>query len=89
MVIAELAVGVILSTTPSPTSFDNFTTSSHQQQQVVPFFSQTGIGNYCFPIDIASAGISGVADGKNVTIQIIFDAGEGKLYQVRLPVGSL
>jgi hypothetical protein len=45
----------------------------------VQFFQQSGEGLYCFPIDLATAGISGVKDGANVTIQIVFD---GTLYQV-------
>lgn len=36
---------------------------------------------YCFPIDIATSNISGIQDGANVTIQVIFDGGDGVLFQ--------
>jgi hypothetical protein len=48
----------------------------------VQFFQQSGEGLYCFPIDLATANIAGVQDGANVTIQILFNGGDGNLYQV-------
>lgn len=48
----------------------------------VPFFQTTGAGTFCFPINITSSGAPGIQDGANVTIQVIFDGGDGSLYQV-------
>jgi hypothetical protein len=49
---------------------------------VVPYFQTNGEGMYCFPIDIAMSGVSGIQDGANVTIQVIYDGGDDVLYQV-------
>lgn len=68
-------VGVLLSTSQNPTSFSNFS-------QAVPFFQVTGEGAFCFPVDFAASGISGLTDGANVTIQLEFDGGDGNLFQV-------
>lgn len=68
-------VGVIVSTAQNPSSFNNFT-------QAVPFFQATGEGDFCFPINLASSGVSGLSDGVNATLQIVFDGGDDKLYQV-------
>ena len=51
---------------------------------VVPYFQTNGEGMYCFPINITASGVSGIQDGMNATIQIIFDGGDGVLYQVNL-----
>ncbi|KAI0343901.1 hypothetical protein BDW22DRAFT_1419020 [Trametopsis cervina] len=67
-------LGVELSTVPQPTSFQNFSGA-------VPFFQVTGEGKYCFPVDFASSGISGLQHGSNITIQLVFDGGDGQLYQ--------
>ena len=47
------------------------------------FASATGEGNFCIPLDLSNTGISGVSDGANVTIQFLFDGGDGNLYQVK------
>jgi hypothetical protein len=64
-----LLVGVLVSFTANPTSFDNFT-------QIVPFFKDMGEGAFCIPLDFPS-NVNGtnLQDGKNVTIQVtvIFD----------------
>ncbi|KAF8845410.1 hypothetical protein BDN67DRAFT_919949 [Paxillus ammoniavirescens] len=73
-------VGVVVSTKQDPTSFGDFNSSSGVQL-AVPYFQQNGEGKYCFPIDLAQAGFSGIQDGANVTIQVIFDGGDGQLYQ--------
>jgi hypothetical protein len=39
---------------------------------------------YCSPINITSSGVSGIQDGANVTIQVIYDGGDENLYQVAL-----
>ncbi|KAK7694434.1 hypothetical protein QCA50_001620 [Cerrena zonata] len=67
-------VGVIVSTAQNPSSFNNFS-------QAVPFFETTGEGVFCFPIDLATSGVNGIADGVNATLQIVFDGGDDKLYQ--------
>ncbi|KAI6159551.1 hypothetical protein EDD17DRAFT_894717 [Pisolithus thermaeus] len=76
----QWAVGVIVSTDQDPTSFSDFNSSSGYQM-VVPYFETSGEGQYCFPIDLAGAGISGIQDGANVTIQVVYDGGDGTLYQ--------
>jgi len=73
--------GVVISTIQDPTSFTDFINSSSGYQTVVPFFQTTGAGTFCFPIDIAASNISGIQEGANVTIQVIFDGGDGSLYQ--------
>ncbi|KAI0639191.1 hypothetical protein C8Q77DRAFT_1204722 [Trametes polyzona] len=73
-------LGGVIATVQNPNSFDNFT-SGGQFQFVVPFFKTSGEGGFCFPIDLAAQNISGVKDGANVTIQLIYDGGDGQLYQ--------
>ncbi|KAG8220098.1 hypothetical protein J3R82DRAFT_1117 [Butyriboletus roseoflavus] len=73
-------VGVIISTVQNPTSFTNFSSSSGYQL-VVSYFQTNGEGMYCFPINITASGVSGIQDGVNATIQVIFDGGDGVLYQ--------
>jgi len=74
-------LGVLISTVQDPTSFSNFTNSSGGQQLARNFASATGEGNFCIPLDLSNTGISGVSDGANVTIQFVFDGGDGTLYQ--------
>ncbi|KAG6334926.1 hypothetical protein ID866_4168 [Astraeus odoratus] len=76
----QWTAGVIVSTKQDPSSFADFNSSSGYQM-AVQFFQTSGEGQYCFPIDLAASGISGVQDGANVTIQIVFDGGDGELYQ--------
>ncbi|KAG1889385.1 hypothetical protein F4604DRAFT_1712116 [Suillus subluteus] len=73
---------VIVSTYQNPDNFSDFNSSSGYQT-VVPFFQQSGEGLYCFPIDLAAAAVnvSGIEDGANVTIQVLFNGGDGNLYQ--------
>jgi hypothetical protein len=73
-----------LSTAQDPTSFDNFTTSSGQQQIVRGFANTTGTGDFCIPLDLSNTGISGVLNGANVTVQFVYNAGDENLYQVGL-----
>jgi hypothetical protein len=77
-------VGVLVSTVQNTTSFDNFNSSAGQEQIVVPFSQQSGEGLFCFPVNMASSGVSGLQDGANVTIEIIFNGPDGILYQVIL-----
>jgi hypothetical protein len=72
-----------------PTSFNNFTNSSGGQQLAGNFASGSGAGGFCIPLDLSNTGISGVSDGANVTIQLVFNGGDGNLYQVSVRVAPL
>ncbi|KAG9314651.1 hypothetical protein JVU11DRAFT_5456 [Chiua virens] len=74
-------VGILISTAQDPTSWSAFNSSSGASQLVVPYFQTNGEGLYCFPINIAASNVSGIQNGANVTIQIVFDGGDGQLYQ--------
>ena len=82
-------VGGIIATVQDPNSFDSFHDSNGNFQQFLPFFETTGEGSFCINIDLASSGISGVKDGANVTLQLIFDGGDGQLYQVSMAGGNI
>ncbi|KAH9996564.1 hypothetical protein BJV77DRAFT_1143456 [Russula vinacea] len=77
----QWSLGVLLSTVQDPTSFNNFTNSSGGQQLARNFASATGSGGFCIPLDLSSTGISGVSDGANVTLQFVYNGGDGNLYQ--------
>ncbi|PPQ80020.1 hypothetical protein CVT26_011902 [Gymnopilus dilepis] len=66
--------GVLLSTSANPTSFQDFS-------QVNKFFQVQGEGAFCIPLDLKSSNETGLTNGQNVTIQIVFDGGDGQLYQ--------
>jgi hypothetical protein len=72
---------IIISTVQDPTSFDNFTNSTGGQQIVRNFVSGSGAGGFCIPLDLNNTDISGVQDGANVTIQYIYNGGDGSLYE--------
>ncbi|KAF8499178.1 hypothetical protein F5888DRAFT_1611716 [Russula emetica] len=74
-------LAVLLSTAQDPTSFNNFTNSSGGQQLARSFASFSGEGGFCIPLDLSNTGISGVSDGANVTIQLLYNGGDGNLYQ--------
>ncbi|KAF9014941.1 hypothetical protein BDQ17DRAFT_1228700, partial [Cyathus striatus] len=73
--------GVAISTVQNSVSFDNFTESEGEFQFVHPYSKEENAGTFCIPLNVSAANISGVTDGANVTIQIIFDGGDGLLYQ--------
>ncbi|KAH9006004.1 hypothetical protein EDB86DRAFT_3061712 [Lactarius hatsudake] len=75
------SLAILLSTVQDPTSFNNFTTSSGQQQFARNFASGSGEGGFCIPLDLNNTGISGVQNNANVTIQFLFNGGDGSLYQ--------
>ncbi|KAF8480957.1 hypothetical protein DFH94DRAFT_737059 [Russula ochroleuca] len=75
------SLGILLSTAQDPTSFNNFTNSSGGQQLARNFASATGSGGFCIPLDLSNTGISGVSDGANVTLQFLYNGGDGNLYQ--------
>ncbi|KAH7911217.1 hypothetical protein BJ138DRAFT_973749, partial [Hygrophoropsis aurantiaca] len=77
----QWTAGVIVSTKANPTSFGDFNSSSGSYQMAVQYFQQSGEGKFCFPIDLANSSVTGVNDGANVTIQIIYNGGDGNLYQ--------
>jgi hypothetical protein len=47
----------------------------------VQFFQTSGEGLACFNVDLSKSGVSGIQDGANVTIEVVFDGGDGQLYQ--------
>jgi len=65
-------IGVNLTTKQDPEQFSDFSTT------LFPFTQESGEGAACFNLDLSSAGVS---DGQNVTIQVLFDGSDGKLYQ--------
>ncbi|KAH7921262.1 hypothetical protein BV22DRAFT_1072662 [Leucogyrophana mollusca] len=78
----QWTAGVIVSTKADPTSFGDFNNSAGTYQLVVQYFQQSGEGKFCFPIDLAAnSNVTGLTDGANVTIQVIFNGGDGNLYQ--------
>jgi hypothetical protein len=83
-------VGILISTVQDPTSFDNFTTTSGQQQLARDFATGSGEGGFCIPLPLNNTGISGVQNGANVTIQLMYNGGDGNLFQVgvRDPLSS-
>ncbi|KIM48435.1 hypothetical protein M413DRAFT_440167 [Hebeloma cylindrosporum] len=66
--------GVLISTLPDPKSFNNFS-------QVNSFFQIQGEGAFCIPLDFSKSNVTSLSTGQNVTIQIVFDGGDGQLYQ--------
>ncbi|KAI0728637.1 hypothetical protein C8Q72DRAFT_367545 [Fomitopsis betulina] len=77
----DWTMGVMISTAPDPNNFANFTDSKGNYQMVVQYFSTSGEGEFCAPINISAAGIDGLKDGANVTLQFVFSGGDGNLYQ--------
>ena len=71
----------MLSTAASPVSFNDFHTASGADQLVVDYFKGTGTSG-CITVMPNGAGIPGIQNGTNVTLQMVFDGGDGKLYQV-------
>ncbi|KAJ6534485.1 hypothetical protein DFH09DRAFT_1180511 [Mycena vulgaris] len=65
---------VSLTNKADPTKFDDFST-------IVPFFKLTGEGLFCLPLDLLTTNATGLTDGQNVTLEIIFDGGDGELFQ--------
>ncbi|KAJ7683220.1 hypothetical protein B0H17DRAFT_1170000 [Mycena rosella] len=65
---------VFLSTKANTTSFNDF-------QNVVPFFKLSGEGLFCLPLDFSKTNATGLTDGQNVTIEIVYDGGDGSLFQ--------
>ncbi|TFK76872.1 hypothetical protein BDN72DRAFT_830040 [Pluteus cervinus] len=67
--------GVLLTTKNDSTSFNDF-------QQVLPFFQGTGEGPQCIPLNLtASPNATSLTTGEDVTLQFVYDGGDGQLYQ--------
>lgn len=76
----DFTIGFIVSTKTAASSFSDFNTTSGYQIGV-PFVKYSGSGQFCLPINLAKSGISGIQEGANVTIQVVFAGGDGNLYQ--------
>ncbi|KAI0048433.1 hypothetical protein FA95DRAFT_1076790 [Auriscalpium vulgare] len=74
-------VAVLISTAQDPASFNDFNNATGGNQLAKNFVSAQGEGVFCLPLDLSHTGVSGVADGANVTIQVLFNGGDGSLYQ--------
>ncbi|KAJ7157712.1 hypothetical protein C8R43DRAFT_1125379 [Mycena crocata] len=70
--------GVSLSTKANPATFQDFST-------IVPFFQLSDEGLFCLPLDLMSTNATGLTDGQNVTLEIVFNGGDGELFQVWFP----
>ncbi|KAJ7931055.1 hypothetical protein B0H13DRAFT_1960200 [Mycena leptocephala] len=65
---------VFLSTKANPTTFQDFS-------DIVPFYQASGAGVFCLNLDLSKTNATGLTDGQNVTLEIVFDGGDGHLYQ--------
>ncbi|KAI0314987.1 hypothetical protein OF83DRAFT_1134233 [Amylostereum chailletii] len=74
-------LGVLLSTDQDPSSFNDFKNSSGSDQLARNYATATGEGEFCIPLNLSNTGISGVQSGANVTLQFVFDGGDGQLFQ--------
>ncbi|KAI0724341.1 hypothetical protein C8T65DRAFT_563625 [Cerioporus squamosus] len=74
-------LGGILATVQNANNFTVFQDSKGNFQQFLPFFQTTGEGSFCVDVDLAKSGLSGIKSGANVTLQFVFDGGDGQLYQ--------
>jgi len=72
--------GVLISTKADPTSFNDFHNATGGDQLAVPYFQATGVST-CIKVEIGSLGLQGAGDGANVTLQVVFNGGDGVLYQ--------
>ncbi|KAK7058261.1 hypothetical protein VNI00_001892 [Paramarasmius palmivorus] len=76
----QWTAGVLLSTAQNPSNFGDFNVSG--EQQFARYYApEPNAGTFCIPLDLSQSGISGLEDGTNVTIQIVFAGGDGNLYQ--------
>jgi len=83
----QWTAGLMISTQPNPSTFDDFHNSTGGDQMAVPYFQSSG-KNFCFEVNIDSLGL-GVTDGSSVTLQMVFNGGDTVLYQcVDLTISS-
>ncbi|KAG2011590.1 hypothetical protein CC2G_011687 [Coprinopsis cinerea AmutBmut pab1-1] len=74
------SANVLISTVPNPSSDDDFEVNGEPQYLLLEAHEHHP-GNFCIPLDLRSAGIAGLEDGANVTIQVnLFDK-ESSFYQ--------
>ena len=73
---------MLISTVASPTSFGDFHTSSGADQLAVGYYQGNGLFGLCVSVKPSLAGIPGIRNGTNVTLQMVYDGGDGTLYQV-------
>ena len=76
-----LLAGVMISTAAAPSSFNDFRNSSGTDQLAVGYFQGTGTSG-CIRVNASAAGL-GVQDGSNITLQMVYNGGDGVLYQVK------
>ncbi|KAH9921950.1 uncharacterized protein BXZ73DRAFT_79770 [Epithele typhae] len=77
----QWTLGGIVATVQNANSFDVFRDNSSNFQMFLPFFGTSGEGAFCVDVDLSASGVAGVKNGANVTLQFIFDGGDGNLYQ--------
>ncbi|KAJ3736966.1 hypothetical protein DFJ43DRAFT_1017420 [Lentinula guzmanii] len=70
----QWTAAVFITNVSNPTSFDNFT-------QITPFFQENIEGSFCMAFDLSQTNATGLTNGENVTIQFLFDGGDGQLFQ--------
>ena len=70
----------MISTAAAPSSFNDFRNSSGTDQLAVGYFQGTGTSG-CIRVNASAAGL-GVQDGSNITLQMVYNGGDGVLYQV-------
>ncbi|POY72390.1 hypothetical protein BMF94_4694 [Rhodotorula taiwanensis] len=76
-------VGMFISFDSNPSNFSAFnqTASGQQYGLLDPFGGISGTGEFCFRVDIASLGVSGLTNGSVATLQVEFNGGDGSLFQ--------
>jgi len=81
---AHSTTAVLISIEQDPTTFTVFNTTSTGVQLpfAIPFFQLSEAGTFCFPLDIGDLNIPGIANGSNVTIQVMYNGGDDNLFQV-------
>ena len=75
-------VFIAIDQNPNNASLFNVSSTGVQLPLAKQPFTETGEGEFCFPIDLGSLGIQGLQNGSNVTIQIEYNGGDGNLFQV-------
>ncbi|EJD54612.1 hypothetical protein AURDEDRAFT_110183 [Auricularia subglabra TFB-10046 SS5] len=76
-------VFVSIALNDNPTSFDDFnaTTSPGKGATVLDFFKIDSEGDFCFDTDVSALGLADAKDGTEATLNVIFNGGDGTLYQ--------
>jgi hypothetical protein len=82
-------VAILILIVQDLTSFDNFTNFTGGQQLMRNFACGSGEGGFYIPLDLNNTDISGIQDGANVTLQYLYNGGDGSLYEESLRVASV